>query len=181
MKSEDADDTRVRVIERESSPEQLSVEDYQAMEEEGEENEEPVSKTIALDIDSPGPLYILLSWAQKLKDRNDYQEFLQTNLGGYTVMQCILLALWHDAGCPDAESGDDHVSCMAVDQLNLDITEANEAIHELFAYGPPIFSRAEIEDARQSLSKRRKAQATAPTVVDEAHNVAEQVKDELDF
>jgi len=181
MKSEDEDGKRVRVIERESSSNHLSLKEVPDPENDDQFDDEPDSKAISLDIDSPGPLYVLLGWAHKLKDRSDYQEFLQTGLGNYTVLQCILLALWHDAGCPDAESGDDQVSGMAVDELNLDVTEAREALHELFAYGPPVFSRAEIEDARQNLSRRRKAQAAAPTMVDEARDAAEQAKDELDF
>jgi len=185
MAGDENEEQPAQVIEREISETDLSIEDRAfARERQADMDEHLIPPSapqkIQLDIDSPAPLYILLDWAHKLKDRDDYEEFLATNLGRYSILQCILLALWHEARCPDI-SENEILESGVLDNAGLDTEEANDALRDLFASGAPIFSRAEIEDARFNLSKRRKEQKQAPTMVDEARDVAAQVKDELDF
>lgn len=164
----------VQVIQRESS-------DGWSTEESTEFDDEERGSfvVVELDINSPAPLYALRAWAYKLKDRDDYEEFLSASVGGFSILQCVLLALWHDAGCPSAV--DNSLNIGALDDLSIDHGTAEEAMRDLFESGPPAFSRAEIEDARLQLAKRRQAREQAPSLVEETRDQAARVADELDF
>ncbi len=164
----------VQVIHRESSDGWTSEESLEFDDEEGD-----ASAVVELDINSPAPLYALRAWAYKLKDREDYEEFLGANMGGFSLLQCILLAVWHDTGCP--EIVDHCLDAHTLDELGIDHDTANEAMLELFEAGPPSFSRAEIEDARLQIAKRRKAREEAPSLTEETRDQAARVAEELDF
>lgn len=174
------DEDTTHLTAREMSASEISIEEIDEAhghyEDEG--NQLGPSSSYDLEFNSPMPLFVILNWAHKIKDRADYPEFLDTHLGGYTAKQLIALALWSNAGCPTEVSD---MPMGSFDEVGIDVDEAEELLTELLDFSPPRFSRGEIEDARMSLAKRRQAQATAPTLVDQARDAAEQVKDELDF
>jgi hypothetical protein len=168
---------------REVRLEEMSIEEIDANNERAAdetENSSPSSQPniYQMEINSPMPLYVMLNWAYKLKDREDFPEFLETQLGAYSVKQIVALALWHNSGCPLDLS---EMAFESFDDLGINPDEAESILTDLLESNPPTFSRGEIEDARLGLTKRRQTQAAAPTLVDKAREEAEKLAEDLDF
>ena len=128
---------------------------------------------------SAKPFLILRSWALKLRDREDYDDFLSKEVGRRTVREHLLIAIWHQAECPEKLG---EISPDLYDQFGIDPAEGRETLAGVLdADDPPAFTRDEFESARLELARRRERLEAAPTVADKAKETVTDVARKLDF
>jgi len=149
-------------------------------------------------IHTPVPLFIAMQWAHKLKERADYAEILNIQIGSYRLLHLVLMGAMLDAsddsseGDNDSDESDDDgrlfgantgademlISKTLID-LNIDSDLADTALAEFDHI--PQFSRGEIERARNELAKKRQAQKSAPALVEQGREDAAAIAEKLDF
>lgn len=147
--------------------------------------------------------FVIRAWALKYRDRDDWAELLLRSVGGLTVREHLVIAIWNDAGCPQVfdeppvshgeedERHDDEEDDGApharltddqFDAVGLDPEEARETLALLIAQGRATqLSRDEVDDAKLGIAERRRERETAPLSSDAARGGAEEMKNELDI
>ncbi|GEM_PF-1381436 len=176
IKHEEADKQKIMI----TTEEDALANNWETYEDLESDEEDYSSTVIEFDSNDLAPLYVLRTWAYKLKDRNDYEEFLNTIvIGKFNVLQCILLAFWYESGCPAIVHNSLNID--SLNDLGIDLDMAEDAMRELFDLDLPTFSRAEIEEARLQWTKLRQIREQAPSLIKETREEASRVADKLDF
>lgn len=177
--SDDPQDDDEDEDEEEDRPEPLEEKD----EEDGDDGDHvrpSVRRQADLAFDaSAKPFLILRSWAIKLRDREDFDDFLRMEIGHRTVREHLLIAIWHQAECPDklAEIPPD-----LYDLFGIDPAEGREILAGLLdSDDVPAFTRDEFELARLDLTRRRERLDAAPTLAEEAKGKAADIAGKLEF
>jgi len=173
----EASDSSISISKKDVSFEEMSdAEEDEARE---EVHDQPASSSrYSFDIHSPLPLLKLYYWAAKVKDRADYQEFLAMPIGGLTVKDFLLMAIWQHAGYPDDLTD---VSPDYYETVGLDSSEDERLSTLINESNLTKFSIEEIESARVDLARQRQRIATAPATVEAARSQAKDVANKLNF
>lgn len=147
--------------------------------------------------------FVILAWAHKYRERDDWTELLDRVIGEYTVRDHLLIAIWNDAGCPqvfdeppeatshgegdDEDDGEDEgphgrLTDDLFDVVGLDSDEARNALSALISDGRAMrLSREAIDEAKSAIAERRRLRETAPLSSDAARGASEETKGELDI
>jgi len=133
------------------------AEDDKDDEEDDAEDDEPAF------LQSPLPLLKLFSWAVKLRDRDDYSEFLDLSVGHHRVRDLLALAVWEQNGCPDQL---DVVPGDEFERVGLDHEEGRALLGKMLEDDDVArFGAQEIEEARLELTRQRAALENAPQLL----------------
>jgi len=146
--------------------------------------------------------FVIRAWAVKYHERDDWEELLLRSVGGLTVCEHLLVAIWNDADCPqvfdeppvaghgegeddDGDEEDEDDASLTADifsAVGLDPEEARETLTLLIEQGRAVhLSRAQIDEAKRGIAERRRERETAPLSSDAARGGSEATKDELDI
>jgi len=127
-------------------------------------------------------LLTLQTWAHKLKERSDFETFLEEEIGSHAIRDWLLVAIWNDAGNPlaaeDIPPGD-------FDELEIDPQWGQQRLSELLSGGRmPRFDAEDVAEARREHAARHKVVEEAKKVVDltqQERDEAAKVADDLDL
>lgn len=129
-----------------------------------------------------GMMLVLRSWALKLKDRPDYPQYLSEELGSASIRDWLLIAIWHEAACPDDS---EEIPFGYFDELGLDPLEAAQDLAAMLTAGRvPRIDASDIAEARLAFTRRRREIEEAATVTDavrEAREEAEEAAENIDL
>ncbi len=120
---------------------------------------------IGAEIDEKSYLLIALpAWAIKLKDRDDFEEILDHQVGEFTIRQYLVMDVYFEAG---------QASLVTYDMFELVGLDPEEGIDELEALlaGPgdlPEFNPGQVEEAKIRLATRRREIEETPTLAADA-------------
>lgn len=106
-----------------------------------------------------GAALLIRAWAQNLKDREDYDELLQMEVGEYTLYNLLLAAIRSESRSPTPDMWEG---------VGLDPFEAQQDFEELLASGRlPNINEIDVELARRNLRERGRVfeSATSKKVV----------------
>ena len=174
----------------EDSAEDTSVADEDDVGEDGSADEEPDEKVARTKDDDDGDwefqtltnhgmgadalaLEILSTWAMKLKDRKDYEEFLQHRIGKAEIRQLLILAIAVREGSPN-------VPPSAYEDLGLDPETSPEQLRVMLASKQfPSMDTYTIERARALVMQRHAQVACAPETATPEEASAASRADEL--
>lgn len=137
--------------------------------------------------------YLLRAWMQeKLKDREDYADFLRREIGGRTIRDHLLTLVYYEAKHvvmaqrnaedvrPSARQVIFSVTDDVFDDLGIDAEEGRAALRELVRQGMPDLNAEAVTRAGKRLAERRRKFREAPTSAvaaqDAAADAAERIK-----
>lgn len=135
----------------------------------------------------------LRSWAVKLRDRDDWDEVLEMEVGSWTVFHHLLVAIFLEQRHNIVRKTDSGARYLALeeipadlfDQVGIDPAEAVEVLQEMLDDGQmPDIDDVDVQAIRLAMGEKRKVLDAAPrTLADSEAEAAEEAADaaELDF
>jgi len=158
---------------------------------------ETIVRVIAADIDGTEgeaeKMFRIFVWAEKLKDRDDWDEILEERIGEQTIRWHLIMFIWNRAGCPNegaedegAEEGDplsDEVGFGEYADVGLDPFEARQALVAYLANDESVrLDQAELVEAGLAHDKAREERERTPVLApaDDERSKSEEVSDAAD-
>ena len=123
-------------------------------------------------------MLVLMSWAMKLKDRDDWEDILRMEVGELTVFDWLVGAVALHAKQVDSVTADMWV------EVGVDPDEGHEAFEELDAAGVVLdIDPEDLEEVKVRLGELRREAEAEPILADKAASAVEDLAeaDELDF
>jgi len=126
--------------------------------------------------------FLVMAWCMKLKDREDYMEFLKLQMSdGFLVREHLVIAIWIDANRPSLrrlEDGD--ISPDRFEDFGLDFFESRDALAAILSGERiPRFTKEAVAEAHAAELKRQKTKRQAPVLAPSAMG-AKDVADKID-
>jgi hypothetical protein len=143
-------------------------------------DKETIVRVIAADIDgAEGEAEKMLRvfvWAEKLKDRDDWEEILEERIGGETIRWLLIMFIWNRAGCPNEGAGDegaedgelpgDEIGFGEFADVGLNPLEARQALVAYLADNEAVrLDQAELVEAGLAHGKAREERERIPVLV----------------
>lgn len=146
------------------------------------------------DADEETNAFLLRAWMQeKLRDREDYADFLQREVGGRTIRDHLLALVYYEAkhvmhvqsnkenDRPSARLVIKSVTDDVFDDLGIDVEEGRAALRELVRQGMPDLNAEAVGHAGKRLAERRRKFREAPTTVVVAQDAAAEAAEKIKF
>jgi hypothetical protein len=140
---------------------------------------EAIIRVIAADIDGTEGeterMFRIFVWAEKLKDRDDWDEILDERIGEQTIRWHLIMFIWNRAGCPkegaedeDAEEGDssgDEIGFGEYADVGLDPFESHWALVAYLANDEAVrLDPAELVEVGLAHGKAREERERTPVL-----------------